>query len=439
MRLWQRTLGFALGICVLAGIVTAAAAVEKTNPLIFPDQKMQVPSYPDIIINVLLLGIHFGKDGYWGSGLKDTITDCHTDAVMVVAFNLTKNKIDIISIPRDSVTIVPGGRGIYKLNAAVNCADTLLEGLERTQASVERLLGSVKIDSYFAVDMGAMITLGNALGGVDYEVDMTYRGDSFTLYEKGWQHLDGKGIMDYVRARKNATIDGTDLGRTRRQREMMTAIMQKLMRDTKSAMNVLDALANPANGVVTSMTGTQAVGFLSILPLLWQRDGPLITSYTLTGGYSTAMGWNFAFTNEAYRAELLKTVYGVDVPPLQYVSRAHADFYTDSGFYSMHVINICTEFISNAKALHPKFSAEQRDMWEQLLAAYDEAVDWLQGAWNTLASNDITEMKYARVRMRDLAAALAASIGYKGDLPWDYYPPEWYNDPYTNEYQLDWR
>ncbi|MBE0601264.1 MAG: LCP family protein, partial [Firmicutes bacterium] len=342
MRLKHKLIGLFIAICLLAVPFTALAA-EKTNPLIFPTETIEYTAYPDTIINILLLGIDLGREGYWGSALKDRITDCHTDAVMVVAINLTQNRIDIISIPRDTVTIVPGVRGVYKLNAAVNCADTLAEGLERTQASVEKLLGGIKIAGYFAVDMAAMFTLGDALGGIEYDVDMNYYGDSGRKYSRGLQHLDGQGIMDYVRVRKNATIDGTDLGRTRRQREMMTAILQKLARDSGSALRVLDALANPANGVFTNMSGAKAVGFASLSSLLLQGGDLQINSYTMEGGYSYAMKWNFTFTDEEARAEILQTVYGVEMPRLQYVSRKHADFYADTGFYSMHLINICTE------------------------------------------------------------------------------------------------
>jgi len=434
--LWKRALGFALAVCLLAG---TGAAVEMTNPIIFPTDGIGYQSYPDTIVNILLLGIDFGTEGFWGSMYKKDILECHTDAMMVVAVNLTKNKVDIISFPRDTVTIVPGVRGVYKLNGAVNCGDTVQEGLERTVASVEKLLGGVKIDGYFAVDMNAMILLGNAMGGVDYMVDMDYTGSSGRLYNDGFQHLDGMGIMDYVRARSNATVEASDYGRTRRQREMMTAVMQKLMGDTKSAMSVLDALADPETGVFTSITGAQAVGFLAFLPLLFGRDGELFTSYTLKGAYRSAMGWNFTFTDNEYRAEVLKTVYGIDAEPLEYVSYQHASFYADSGFYTVHVVTIADEFIEAVGAMNLTLTDGQQDIWEEFIFAYEETVDYFQRACDGLISNDITEMKYARVRMRDLADAFAAAIGYGEELPWDFTPVEWYNDPYTNEYQLDWR
>ncbi len=438
MRLKYRMISLWLGVCLLV-MPFAALAVEKTNPLIFPSETIDYIAYPDTILNVLLLGIDLGREGYWGSAFKDTITDCHTDAVMVVAFNLTQNKIDIVSIPRDTVTIVPGVRGIYKLNSAVNCATTLARGLERTQASVEKLLGGIKISGYFAVDMGTMFKLGDALGGIDYEVDMSYGGDSGRRYTKGFQHLDGQGIMDYVRARKNATVDGTDLGRTRRQREMITAIMKKLMRDSASALNVLNALADPANGVFTNMTGVKATGFLSLAPLLLKSGGPEIHSYTMVGGYHPAMGWNFTFTDQNARIELIQAVYGVSVSPMPYVSREHTKFYEDVGFYSMHVINLCTELLAELKAENPPMTTEEKDLYQQLRAAYDETIDWFQQACDSLDHKDITKMKYARVAMRDLAIELTASLGYEEQRPWKSQPVIWYQNPHINEFQLDWR
>ncbi|MBN1776557.1 MAG: LCP family protein [Clostridiales bacterium] len=436
---WNRILGLMLAVCVAAGAGATAAAVEKTNPVIFPNDDMIYRSYPDTVVNILLLGIDFGREGFWGSMYKKDILQCHTDAVMVFAVNLTKNRVDIISFPRDTVTIVPGVRGVYKLNGAVNCADTLAGGLKRSQAAVEKLLGGVKIDGYIAVDMNAMFTLGDALGGVDYMVDMDYVGSSGRLYNDGFQHLDGTGIMDYVRARSNATLDASDYGRTRRQREMMTAIFQKLMSDTGSALSVLDALSDPETNVFTNLTGAQAVGILALAPMLLRLDGDGISSYTIGGDYRNAMGWNFTITDNEYRAEVLKTVYGIDVAPLEYVSYGHAGFYADSGFYSVHVITIVNEFIENIGAMRLTLTGEQRELWERFIAAYEKTVDYFQRACDGLNSNDITEMKYARVEMRDLADAFAKSVGYGEELPWTFAPAEWYLDPYTNEYQYDWR
>ena len=47
--------------------------------------------------------------------------------------------------------------------------------------------------------------IGDLIGGIDYDLDMAYTGSSGRTYQKGYQHLDGTGIYDYMRARRNAT------------------------------------------------------------------------------------------------------------------------------------------------------------------------------------------------------------------------------------------
>ena len=426
-------------MCFAVAAGAEAAEVSPDNPLLFPHAGVDYVSYPDNIVNVLFLGIDFGSEGYWGSGYKDNIRECHTDAVMVVAINLTKKKIDIISLPRDSVTIVPGVRGVYKLNAAVNCADTLAEGLERTRASVEWLLGGIKIDCWFAVDMNTMFRLGDAVGGVDFYVDMNYVGSSGKTYVEGWTHLNGTGIMDYVRARTNATVDSNDLGRARRQRDMMTAVLNKLIADGQSAGNVLKVLGNPDAGFFTNLTNAQAVGFLALLPTLLRMDAERFTSYSLDGPYRTAMEYNFTFTDQELRADVIQTVYGIAVPPVPYVSFEHSKWLTETGFSSMHTIMAAKEFMEAVESRRRTFTQEQREAWEKFVAAYWDAVDYFQVAAETLDVAATDKMKTTRVTLRRWGDDLAEMIGYNGVIPWNHAVKYWYKDPYINEYQLDWR
>jgi LCP family protein required for cell wall assembly len=426
-------------LCLAVPAGAQEAAVVPQNPIILPRDGVSYVSYPDSIVNVLFMGIDFGSEGYWGSGYKMNILQCHTDAVMVVAINLTKDKIDIVSLPRDSVTIVPGVRGVYKLNGAVNCAKTLEEGLGRTKAAVEWLLGGIKIDCYFAVDMNTMFRLGDAIGGVDFYVDMEYVGSSGKTYVEGMQHLNGTGIMDYVRARTNATVDGNDLGRARRQRDMMTAVFNRLISNRQSANNVLNVLADPKSGFFTNITSAQAVGFLALLPMLLRMDMKSFTSYSLDGKYRSAMGFNFTFTNQEHRAEVIKAVYGIDVPPVPYVSYEHTKWLMETGFASAHAIAAADELKREVQAMHLRFTEEQQQAWDAFIAAYWDAVDYFQKAADTLGVAAADKMKNTRVTLRNAGDTLAALVGYKTEIPWNYAVKYWYDDPYVNEYQLDWR
>ncbi|MFH1879696.1 MAG: LCP family protein [Bacillota bacterium] len=440
MRVLQRAFIFALMLCVLAGAGAQEKQIVRAEPpIVFPSQSVEYAAYPDSIVNVLIMGIDFGTDGYWGSGYKMDIHECHTDAVMVIAVNLNKKRIDIVSIPRDTVTVVPGVRGVYKLNGAANCADTVEDGLLRTKAAVEWLLGGIRMDCFFAVDMTTMFRLGDAIGGVDFEMDMNYVGSSGTQYTAGWQHLSGTGIMDYFRARTNATVDDNDLGRARRQRDLMTAVFQKLLGSQQGLMHVLDVLADPNAGFFTNLTGTQAVGFLALLPMLAGMDAQRFASYSLDGVYRTAMGFNFTFTDQEHRAEVIKAVYGIDVPPIPYVSQSHAKWLEETGFYSIHSIRAATEFKEKVEAMRLTFTDRQREAWDLFIAAYWNAVDQFQISADTLDGYAVGRMKTSRIEMRTYADELKEAIDYPEDIPWSHVAEYWYDDPYINEYQLDWR
>ena len=58
-------------------------------------------------------------------------------------------------------------------------------------------LGGIPINYYYSVDFDALISLVDAIGGVDFDMDMSYQGD-YGYYHKGAQHLDGLGVLGIV-------------------------------------------------------------------------------------------------------------------------------------------------------------------------------------------------------------------------------------------------
>ncbi|MFH1879273.1 MAG: LCP family protein [Bacillota bacterium] len=418
----------------------AGAAAESVNPLIEPYEITEYTQTTDQIVNILLLGIDLGMEGYWGSGYKNKIEDCHTDAVMVVAINLDQQRIDLISLPRDTVTYVPGVRGIYKLNAAMNCAQSLREGLENTKRAAERLLGNIKIDYNFAVDMQTMIALGDQIGGADVELEMRYQGSSGKWYHKGLQHLSGMGIMDYVRARTNATVNYTDIGRTNRQRETMLAIFRKLRNDEAAVLNLLDTAPAQYGHFVTDIDASGMERLISLLPVILGVDAETVGSHVLTGSYRSMLEWNFTFTDQDNRLSVLQEVYGIAAQPTPYVSTQYAQWLRDTGFSSVHYISVAREFMETVNGMDGNALTDpQKEAYGAFEAAYQSAVSAFSTAADSLDSGDTRTMESARKALRDTGDACAQAIGYAGDLPWQNDRELWYEDPYINEYQLDWR
>ncbi len=158
---------------------------------------------------------------------------------------------------------------------------------------------------------------------------MSYKGQ-YGEYNAGWQHLNGKGIFDYLRARRNATKNANDLGRIARQRDLIMAIIKKLMSDMNCLKSVISAAQDLEDRFFTNMS----IGDLaSIHPLVLQMDLDSMGSHVITSKYHTALkDWNFTFTDQENCKEVIKNVYGVDIPELKYVSYAYTRWLMENGF-----------------------------------------------------------------------------------------------------------
>ncbi|MDD2395829.1 MAG: LCP family protein, partial [Sphaerochaeta sp.] len=303
------------------------------NPLLNPNTLTEYATLPDNTLNILLLGIDFGHEGYWGSGYKKILEDCHTDAVLVISVHLDTQKIDFVSLPRDTLTYVPGIRGIYKLNAAFNCGTSIEGGLNKACQAASWVLGGIKIDEYCAVDMNMMEKLGDAMGGIDFDLEMSYTGHSGTRYYKGLHHLDGTGIMDYLRSRTNATVKSNDIGRTGRQRALMIAIFEKLKQNPTLLWKVAQTALENTDDFFTS-DGINSASLLAMIPFLLGMKEEDVGSYVITGKYRTALdGWNFTFTDQENRQAVIQEVYGIEVPPLTYVDYNYTKWLVESGLH----------------------------------------------------------------------------------------------------------
>lgn len=406
-----------------------AAAVVSCNPLIDP-QEVEIAKTPQRYTNILLLGIDLSAPGYKASGYwaKKELGDCHTDSIMVASINMTTDEVNLISIPRDTLTYVPGVHGIYKLNAAFNCSDSVEEGLERIRSAVSWHLGGIQIDHYCAVDMATMIKLGDHIGGVDLDVEMSYTGQSGIRYKKGMQHLDGQGIMDYIRARTNATVNANDHGRTNRNRQTMTAIFHKLK---SNASLVKSSWDYATSGELNFYTDLSLAKVLNLLNKVKNADN--IGSYVLEGQYRSALDdWNFTFTNQENRKEVIKTVYGIEVEEIPYVSYTYTKWLMDEGFTSVRNIACARELLATAKQSET-MTDEQKTAVATLEAAIDEAVLAFDDAADAMGENNTqSKMINERREMRD--AANKVSLLFTGAEFDTYSGKLWFVDPMINEY-----
>lgn len=425
---------FAMLLAVLF-ICTALPCAAETHPasILQADPIEDFTETEDRFTNILLLGIDNGFPGFWGSARKRSgdIEECHADAFIIVSINMTTAEANLISIPRDTVTYVPGVRGLYKLNATVNCGETFEEGLEYAMQAASWHLGGVKIDYFACLDMGAMIALGDCIGGVDLDLEMSYQA-TYRYYHKGMQHLDGQGMMDYARSRKLATVNPNDLGRTSRQRQVVMAIMEKL-RDNP---NLIKKAWNYATGGEINFYTNLKLG--TVLNLANKAASTeTIGNYVLAGPITRVMDWNFTITDPDTRREVIKTVFGIDAEDLPYVSEEYLSWMENNAINCIHCINLGKDILAQGRS-QKNLSEKQVRMLDDLEASIGKVTEqfFISGDRGEKFTKE-TELYSAMTELRDQGEAVKASIGYT-DTPGWRYTMRWNTDPLINQYQLNW-
>lgn len=172
-------------------------------------------------VNILLLG---GDS----RGMKKTELP-RSDSIMVASMDPITKKAYLFSILRDTYVEIPG-HGKDRINTAITTG-----GPNLAMKTVSNLMG-IPIQYYAYTDFQGFIALVDAIGGIDLDVekDMKYTDAADDhMYDinlkKGYQHLDGKTALQYVRFRHDALSDFT---RTERQRKFLTAVADKMQSTT---------------------------------------------------------------------------------------------------------------------------------------------------------------------------------------------------------------
>ena len=166
-----------------------------------------------------------------------------SDTNILARIDAPAKQITLVSIPRDTA-IKLDGYGTVKFNSAMT-----YQGIPGAITAASKLCG-VDIAHYAEVDFDGLSSVVDSIGGVDVEVDSRIddpkAGD--IVIEPGMQHLDGAAALVFARTRHYADGDYT---RVRHQRELISAIVQKMR--GMPITDLLAALQASASAVHTDM------------------------------------------------------------------------------------------------------------------------------------------------------------------------------------------
>lgn len=191
--------------------------VRRDESFLPPDNESRPKRTGEDALNVLLIG----SDARTGSDSDADSIGARGDTIMIAHVSAKRDKVYLVSFPRDSYVAIPG-HGRNKINAAYAF------GGPRLIVETLEVLTGVRIDHVAEIGFEGFRDMTKALGGVDVGVT-TASSIPGTPYQwsKGIHHMEGEEALQFVRQRHG--LPGGDLDRVRRQQAVVKAIMLKTL------------------------------------------------------------------------------------------------------------------------------------------------------------------------------------------------------------------
>ncbi|MGQ7461227.1 LCP family protein [Streptococcus suis] len=251
-------------------------------------------------VNILILG----TDGRVGEDSGET----RTDTIIVLNINNSENKLKLVSFMRDTLIDIDGYE--FKLNTAYSLgeqdnnqgAEEVRKALKNnfdidTQyyAMIDFATFATTIDTLFpegvTIDAQFSTINGEVVSSVEVPNDLQLEENApaYQTIQVGVQQMDGKTLLNYARYRSD---DEGDFGRTRRQQEVLSAIMTQAKNPMKlfsGAEAIGKVMAMTPTTVPQSFMWLQGPGVIldaanGIERLTIPENGDWIDDYDMYGG-----------------------------------------------------------------------------------------------------------------------------------------------------------
>ena len=235
---------------------------------------------------------------------KDKVSG-NTDTIMVGKFDSENYKLDIVSIPRDTLVNV-----YWRTKKANTIYDA--DDIDDTLKRFADILG-YKVDFYAVVDLEAFTQLVNSIGGVWYDVpdvegggkgmnyDDPYQNLSIHL-KPGYQLLTGEQAIGVVRYRKGYT--NQDIGRISSQQNFLMAAAKQIL-ENKNKISIADITTIFLKYVNTNLDNGQCIWFGKEM---MKMDIENIVFHTMPGKYDdTVHGVSYVTIEVVEWLEMINT------------------------------------------------------------------------------------------------------------------------------------
>ena len=216
-----------IALLVVAAFALAASYVHGLNDemSLGADESQVRAALSDVSVNDPFYVLVLGSDTRSEENLDGAdATTGRSDVMMLVRVDTARNKLTVVSIPRDTPFVEADG-SIVKIN------HELTHGPAASIEAVESLTG-VKVSHYIEVSFSQFAHLVDYLGGVDVDVPVEITnydvlGDGEITLEPGRQTLDGTHALVFARSRFDYEDSG-DMHRQSAVRQIVSSSIDKV-------------------------------------------------------------------------------------------------------------------------------------------------------------------------------------------------------------------
>ncbi|WP_174853509.1 LCP family protein [Streptococcus suis] len=223
-----------VGLTLGAGLIYGASllnfstdAISKTFKQLDGEEKI-TPIDATEPLTILLMGVDMDqatRGGDWEGG--------RSDSMILVTVNPKTKETNMMSLTRDIMVEIAEASGessgtVEKLNHSYSYGQAPM-----AIATIEKMM-DINIDRYIEINMDGLVELVDAVGGIEvnntlgFPISISEHEPAYTsVVQPGKQLVNGNQALVYARMRYDDP-EG-DIGRQRRQREVITAIIKKLL------------------------------------------------------------------------------------------------------------------------------------------------------------------------------------------------------------------
>ena len=223
----------------------------------------QIYDYNDDIMTFLIMGIDKADEEV--SPVYGEINGGQADALFLLVFNPHDKTTKVIGINRNTMTDIEMydeyGNYVNTIKAQIALQHGFGDGVEGScelqKRAVSDLFYKLPIHGYAAINMSAITTINDEVGGVDVTPTVDFESGDFSFKDGETVHLDGDAAYAFLRGRNMTETGGADR-RLVRQKQYLTAFIKKVIERTETQPTIaVDIYKAISKQMVTDVSADQ--------------------------------------------------------------------------------------------------------------------------------------------------------------------------------------